>query len=130
MPHDELRDLESARRRALWDIARFIPGDPKAANILTILNHLEDQERNSTPSTGDPLELTELRDFVPVHQHPCGLDIVLEMTIPQPWRERFHQASIGATSLVDGPYASDWDKFLCEWEREMRHVEQHRAARH
>jgi hypothetical protein len=55
---------------------------------------------------------------------------VLELTIPQPWRERFQQASIGSTRVVEGPYATDWEKFLARWEAEMRHLEQHRAARY
>jgi hypothetical protein len=130
MTHDELRKLERTRRRALWAIARFLPGDPEAADALAILNDLDDQERSSTPSTSEPLELNEVRDSVPVQHHQCGIDIVLELTIPQPWRERFQQASIGSTRVVEGPYATDWEKFLARWEAEMRHLEQHRAARY
>lgn len=130
MTRDELRKLEHTRRRALWDIARLLPGDPKAADALAILDDLDDQERSGTPSTGDPLELDGVRDSVPVQHHHCGIDIVLEITIPQPWRERFQQASIGSTRVVEGPYATDWEKFLARWEAEMRHLEQHRAARH
>lgn len=128
--HDEFRKLERTRRRALWEIARFLPSDPKAADALAILDELDDQERIGTPSTGESLELNEVRDSVAVHHHNCGIDIVLEMTIPQPWRERFQQASIGSTRVVEGPYAKDWDKFLARWEAEMRHLEQHRAARY
>lgn len=129
MTHDELRKLERTRRRALWEIARFLPGDPEAADALAILNDLDDQERSSTPSTGEPLEFSKILDSVQVQHHDCGIDIVLETTIPQPWRERFQQASIGSTRVVEGPYATDWDKFLARWEAEMRHLEQHRAAR-
>lgn len=127
--HDELRKLEHTRRRALWEIARFHPDDPKAADALAILDHLDDQERSGTPSTGEPLELSKVRDTVPVQHHHCGIDIILERDIPQPWRERFLQASIGSTRIPDGPYATDWDKFLAGWEAEMRHLEQHRAVR-
>ena len=130
MTHDELRKLERTRRRALWEIARFLPGDPEAADALAILNDLDDQERSSTPSTGEPLEFSKILDSVQVQHHDCGIDIVLETTIPQPWRERFQQASIGSTRVVEGPYATDWDKFLARWEAEMRHLEQHRAARY
>ena len=130
MTHDELRKLEATRRKALWEIARLLPGDPKAADALAILDDLDDQERSGTPSTGDRLELDGVRDSVPVQHHHCGIDIVLEITIPQPWRERFQQASIGSTRVVEGPYATDWEKFLARWEAEMRHLEQHRAARH
>jgi hypothetical protein len=129
MTHDELRKLERTRRRALWEIARFLPGDPEAAEALAILNDLDDQERRSTPSTSEPLELNEVRGSVPVQHHQCGIDIVLELTIPQPWRERFLQASIGSTRIPDGFYATDWDKFLAKWKAEMRHLEQHRAVR-
>lgn len=129
MTHDELRKFESTRRRALWEIARLLPGDPKAADALAILDDLDDQELSGTPSTGAPLELDEVRDSVPVQHHNCGIDIVLEITIPQPWRERFLQASIGSTRIPDGLYVTDWDKFLARWKAEMRHLEQHRAVR-
>jgi len=55
--------------------------------------------------------------------------IVREASIPQPWRERFLQASVGSTRLVDGLYAHDWEKFLSEWQAEMKRVDVHRAAR-
>ncbi len=129
MTCDELRDLERTRRKALWEIARLLPGDPKAADALAILDDLDAQERSGTPSTGEPLELDKVRDSVPVQDHSCGIDIVLEPDIPQPWRERFLQASIGSTRIPGGPYASDWDKFLARWKAEMRHLEQHRAVR-
>ena len=129
MTHDELRQLEGARRRTLWALTCLRPGDPTASDLLAILNDLDDQERNDTPCSDKPLELIEVRSSVSVERHHSGIDIILEHTIPQPWRERFHQASIGSTRLVDGPYASGWDKFLASWEAEMRHLEQHRAAR-
>ncbi|MCY1415922.1 hypothetical protein D3C76_161180 [compost metagenome] len=129
LTHDELRKLERTRRRAFWEIARLLPGDPKAADALAILDDLDNQERSGTPSMGESLELNEVRASVPVQHHNCGIDIVLEITIPQPWRERFQQASIGSTRVVEGPYATDWDKFLARWEAEMRHLEQHRAVR-
>jgi len=130
MTHDELRQLEGARRRTLWALASLRPGDPKASYLLGILDDLDDQERNDTPCSDKPLELIEVRNSVSVERHHSGIDIILEHTIPQPWRERFHQASIGSTRLVDGPYASGWDKFLASWEAEMRYLELHRAARH
>ena len=129
MTHDELRQLEGARRRTLWALACLRPGDPTASDLLAILDDLDDQERNDTPSSDKPLDLIQVRNSVSVMRHNSGIIIILEQTIPQPWRERFYQASIGSTRLIDGPYASDWDKFLASWEAEMRHLEQHRAAR-
>lgn len=129
MTHDELRQLEGARRRTLWALACLRPGDPTASDHLAILDDLDDQERNDTPCSDRLLELTEVRNSVSVMRHNSGIDIILERDIPQPWRERFYQASVGSTRLVDGPYASGWDKFLASWEAEMRHLEQHRAVR-
>jgi hypothetical protein len=63
-----------------------------------------------------------------VMRHNSGVDIIWERDIPQPWRERFLQASIGSTRVSDGPYVADWDNFLTEWEREMRHLQTHRLA--
>ncbi|WP_426108791.1 hypothetical protein [Pseudomonas sp. TWR1-1-4] len=128
MTHDELRQLEGARRRTLWALASLRPGDPNASDLLAILDGLDDQERNDTPCSDKLLDLIEVRNSVSVMRHYSGIDIILERTIPQPWRERFHQASIGSTRLIDGPYASDWDKFLNEWEREMQHLQTHRVA--
>ncbi|MEX5549562.1 hypothetical protein Q1J68_28475 [Pseudomonas pergaminensis] len=129
MTHDELRQLEGARRRTLWALACLRPGDPTASDLLAILDDLDDQERNDTPCSDKPLDLIQVRNSVSVMRHNSGIDIILEQTISQPWRERFCQASIGSTRLVDGPYASSWNKFLASWEAEMRHLEQHRAAR-
>lgn len=129
MTSDELRALESTRRRALWELASFSPGDPKASRPLIILDDLDRQERHSASGTDKRLELNAVRDAVPIKRHHSGIDIVLERDIPEPWRERFLQASIGSTRLPDGPYARDWKKFLSEWEVEMRHLAMHRAAR-
>ena len=129
MTHDELRQLEGARRRTLWALACLRPGDPSASDLLAILDDFDDQERNDTPCSDRLLELTEVRNSVSVMRHNSGIDIILEQTIPQPWRERFHQASIGSTRVPDGAYATDWDKFLVEWEREMQHLQDHRLAK-
>ncbi|PSL91692.1 MULTISPECIES: hypothetical protein [unclassified Pseudomonas] len=129
MTCDLLRERERTRRKVLWALASRRPGDPNASDLLAILDDLDDQERNDTPCSDKPLELIEVRNSVSVRRHHSGMDIILERDIPQPWRERFHQASVGSTRLVDGPYASGWDKFLASWEAEMRHLEQHRAAR-
>ena len=129
MTCDLLRERERSRRRVLWALACLRPGDPTASDLLATLDELDDPDLNATSSTQKPLELIEVRNSVSVERHHSGIDIILEHTIPQPWRERFHQASIGSTRLVEGPYASGWDKFLASWEAEMGHLEQHRAAR-
>ncbi|WP_041931535.1 hypothetical protein [Pseudomonas poae] len=129
MNQDELRKLESTRRRVLWELASLSPGDPKASRLLIILDDLDHQERHSASSTDKPLELNVVRDAVPIKRHHSGIDIVVELDIPQPWRERFLQASIGSTRLPEGLYGRDWRKFLDEWEGEMEHFLKHKAAR-
>jgi hypothetical protein len=129
MTRSDLRELESERRRALWALANIPPGDLKALIHLAVLDDLDLQERHSASGTDKPLELNAIRDAVPVKRQHSGIDIVLELDIPEPWRERFFQASIGSTRLPDGPYARDWEKFLGDWESEMRHLALHRAAR-
>ncbi len=130
MTCDLLRERERTRRRALWALASLRPDDSAASELLTILDELDEQERSGTSYSDNPLELIEVRNSVSAKRHNSGIDIILEQSIPQPWRERFYQASIGSTRLVDGPYAADWDKFLASWGAEMRYLGQHRAARY
>lgn len=128
MPDDELRELEAKRRKALWMLSSISPGESKAFDALSILDDLDLQERKYSPNADKALDLNQLRDCVTLQHHNSGIDIILEQTIPQPWRERFLQASIGSTRVPDGPYATNWDKFLTEWEREMQHLQNHRVA--
>lgn len=125
----ELRHRETERRKALWTLAHMLPGDPRALDVLDAIDDIEQRERLETASMEQPLGVEEVRRFVPTEAHPIGCRIVLESSIPQPWRERFLRASLGSTRVPEGPYAHDWDKFLVEWKNEMRHLEKHRAAR-
>ena len=109
-------------------LANISPGDLKAFDALSILDDLDLLEGKYSPNADKALELNQLRDCVTVQHRLSGIDIILEQTIPQPWRERFFQASVGSTRLVGGPYAADWYKFLACWESEMQHLEAHRAA--
>lgn len=88
---NELRELEGARRRALWALASLSPGDPKASELLETLDELDNLDLNATSFTQKPLELIEVRESVPAERHHSGIDIILERTIPQPWRGRFNQ---------------------------------------
>jgi len=124
--YEELRHRETERRKALWTLAHTLPGDVRALDALDVLDVLDDierRERFETPSVEQPLSVEEVLRFVPTEPHPIGCRIVLESSIPQPWRERFLRASLGSTRVTEGPYAHDWEKFLVEWQDEMRHVE-------
>ena len=126
---DNLRSRESVRRKALWTLSHLVPGDPKAAAILDVLDDIEDQERNDPKRNRSPVDIDAIRRAVLIERLSSSIRIVQEVSIPQPWRERFLQASVGSTRLVDGPYAHDWEKFLTEWLVEMRHLAEHRYAR-
>ncbi|MEG5266266.1 hypothetical protein TRP66_18395 [Pseudomonas sp. JDS28PS106] len=126
---DDLRTRESVRRKALWTLSHLMPGDPQAAAILDVLDDIEDQERFELKRSHPGLDIDAVRKAVLIERHSSGISIVREAGIPQPWRERFLQASIGSTRLADGPYAHDWDKFLTQWQAEMRHLDAHMFAR-
>lgn len=65
MPHDELRELEKARRKALWALASLYPSDPEASGLLPVLDHIDAQKQGDTPSTDKPLTVRNVRDAVP-----------------------------------------------------------------
>lgn len=126
---DDLLTRESVRRKALWTLSHLMPGDPKAAAILDVLNDIEVQECVDLNRSHPVLDIDTVRKAVLIERHSSGISIVREASIPQPWRERFLQASVGSTRLVDGPYAHDWEKFLAQWQLEMRNLEAHMSAR-
>lgn len=126
---DDLRTRESVRRKALWTLSHLVPGDPQAAAILNVLDDIEGQERVDLNQSHPHLDIDAVRKAVLIERHSSGINIVDEANIPQPWRERFLQASIGSTRLVDGLYAHDWDKFLTQWQAEMKHLDAHMSAR-
>lgn len=125
----KLRQLETARRNALWALANILPGDLKALDALEILDTIEQRERLAAALMEQPLSVEDVLRFVPTEPHSIGCHIVRESSIPQPWRERFLRASVGSTRVPEGPYAHDWDKFLAEWQYEMQHLEKHRIAK-
>lgn len=127
--NDDLCTRESVRRKAVWTLSHLIPGDPKAAAIVDVLDDIEGQERVDFNQSHPGLNLDAVRKAVQIERHNSGISIVREASIPQPWRERFLQASIGSTRLIDGPYAHDWDKFLTQWQAEMHHLETHKSCR-
>jgi hypothetical protein len=126
---DDLRTRESLRRKALWTLSHLVPGDPKAAAILDVLADIEAHELVGQNRNQPVLDIDATRKAALIERHSSGVSLVREASIPQPWRERFLQASIGSTRLITGPYAHDWEKFLTEWQAEMKHLDAHMSAR-
>nr|WP_312159421.1 hypothetical protein [Pseudomonas juntendi] len=131
-PEQEKRlwQREKQRREALWRLQRLQPGDPEAAEWVLMLNEVEFLERSEPIGDGYQLTVGQLRDLVPIVE-VRGVDlydfnIVRDEDIPQPWLERFGQASAGSTRLPEGSYSRDWLRFLSLWEQEMALLQQHR----
>jgi hypothetical protein len=129
MATDNIYPREMARRKAFWELARFTPGDPMAAGTLAILDAIELEDSHNSHLADPVLTVDEVASSVPEESLPTGIWIVREAGIPQPWLERFRCASVGSTRVAEGPYATDWEKFLRKWKKEMVHLEEHRSVR-
>ncbi|MDH0574220.1 hypothetical protein N7668_23600 [Pseudomonas fulva] len=131
-PEQEKRlwQREKQRREALRRLQRLQPGDPEASEWVVMLDEVEFLERSEPIGEGCALTIEQLRKRVPIIE-VRGVDlydfsIVRDEDIPQPWLERFGQASIGSTRLKEGSYSRDWLRFLNLWEQEMNLLQQHR----
>jgi hypothetical protein len=127
--NDSRRSLETARRKALWTLAHMHPGDARAVAVLDVLDDIEQQQELSASSADTAITVAQLLSTVHSASHPIGFRIVRVEDIPQPWRDRFLCASIGATCVPEGFCEHDWQKFVAGWEKEMRHLAEHRSAR-
>jgi hypothetical protein len=129
MAANNIYQHEMARRKALWELARFAPGDSMAEITLAVLDDIDAQDIDNSHLSGRALSIDEVTDSVPEEELPAGIWIVRETEIPQPWLERFRCASAGSTRVVEGPYATDWEKFLRKWKFEICHLDEHRSER-
>jgi len=128
----ELEARERKRRYALWDLARLHPGTDQAKPLLAILDDIERRDREEPIGEAWAMTIDELREHVP-ESEILGRDghhfvVVLDEHIPEPWKNRFEEASPGSTRFRQGCYASDWHHFLRQWAREMKHLEAHRST--
>ena len=121
-----LREREKLRRKALWALSDLLPGDPKAIPVVSVLDDIDRQDEADTLMT--PVMKAEALRRLVTEFHSSNLQIVREVSIPEPWRERFLQASIGSTRLEAGPYLHDLEKFVHLWTQEIQHLEAHRSA--
>lgn len=122
-----LRDREKLRRKALWALSDLLPGDPEAIPVVSMLNEiarLDEADR----LLRDVAKVEDLRDLVIIEPRSSGLQIVREGSIPEPWRERFLQASIGSTRVEAGPFLNDFEKFINLWTQENQRLEAYRSA--
>lgn len=131
LPQDErrvLRQREKARREALWQLTGVRPGDPAATEILLVLDEADADDLSNPIGSGHALSVEAVCDLVPLTQIRKML-VVRDEDVPQPWAERFLQASTLSTRLVEGSYSHDWYSFLSHWVKEMDFLAHHRACR-
>lgn len=107
MAANNIYQREMARRKALWELARFAPGDSMAESTLAVLDDIDAQDSDNSHLSGRALSIDEVANSVPEEELPTGIWVVREAGIPQPWLERFRCASVGSTRVVEGPYATD-----------------------
>ncbi|MFU6873424.1 hypothetical protein ACM769_00405 [Pseudomonas aeruginosa] len=124
---DQVRRLEAAKRRALWALADLRPGDARAEILLLELDEVD--QALAELLSGDELTGQELIEAIKIQSH-SGQRLVIEDSIPEPWRQRFAAASLGSTRLAAGPYFRDFEKFVMSWNDEIAHLDAHRAWRH
>lgn len=123
---------ERKRRYALWDLEGPQPGSDQAIRLLAILDEIEREERDDPIGDAVAMSVEELQEYVPeteiVGVSGSQFVVVLDDHIPEPWKTRFEEASIGSTRLRQGCYARDWRRFLRLWSAEMQHLAAHRDA--
>lgn len=119
---------ERSRREALWNLQGLRPGDPAAAALLNALDVIEQEELSNPIGPAHALNSNEVQARVPLTKFE-NFTIVRDEDIPEPWLERFTQASTGSTRLREGSYSRDWSNFLELWQSEMRLLTRHRQTR-
>jgi hypothetical protein len=130
-PESEAKTLwqrEKKKREALWELQGMRPGDPAAGVLLDVLDAIEEEEQVDPIGPAFTLSSEEIRDLVPVTELR-NFRIIMDDDIPQPWLERFAQASTCSTRLPEGSYSHDWNKFLELWQSEIRLLTRHRQTR-
>ena len=130
---NRLWQRERKRRYALWDLERLQPGSDRAIQYLVILDEIEREDRDDPIGDAVAMSVDELRECVPETEikevSGSHVVVVLDEHIPEPWKTRFEEASIGSTRLRQGCYARDWRRFLRLWTVEMQHLAAHREMR-
>lgn len=126
--YERLYFRERNRREALWKLEQLRPGDPAAEQPLATIDAVEADEQEKPIGTAIELGIEQLRERVPVVDVRT-FRIVRDEDIPEPWRERFSQASTGSTRIPEGCYSRDWLHFLHLWPKEMAHLQRHREER-
>jgi hypothetical protein len=113
----ELEKRETRRRKALHKIYSHHIDTRHPA--LRELQEILKEDKKYPLGEAASMSLEELRAIVPIHPRAdYAYPYVLSQEIPEPWRTRFHIASVGSTRSGPGYYAHDWENFLYLWQKE------------
>lgn len=123
-----LYDRERERRDAIWRLEPIKPGSKAADPFLESLAAIAKDDETDPIGEAHTLGIDEVVAMVSVTSAPGVIDYVGFDEVPEPWCERFLQASAGSTATTRGMYAGDWYKFARLWEFEMKMVAKHRLA--
>ncbi|MFI8376143.1 hypothetical protein ACIGCH_18960 [Pseudomonas helleri] len=123
-----LYDRERERRDAIWRLELIDPGSKSAEPFLELLSAISDADETDPIGVARALSIDEVVAMVPITYEPGSIDYVGYDDIPEPWCERFLQASAGSTATIRGGYASDWEKFVRLWTAEMEMIKKHQEA--
>ncbi|MGR6453553.1 hypothetical protein ACU5P1_17030 [Pseudomonas plecoglossicida] len=124
-----LYDRERERREAIWRLEPVEPGSKAAEPLLEALAAIANADEADPIGEAHALGIDEVVAMVPVTSAPGSIDYVGFDDIPEPWCERFLQASAGSTASILGSYAGDWMKFVRCWKEEMAMIAKHELAK-
>ena len=123
-----LHDRERDRRDAIWRLELIEPGSKAAEPFLELLSAIRDADETDPIGEAFAMGIDEVFEIVPVTSVPGWIDYIACDDIPEPWCERFSQASTGSTATIRGSYAYDWEKFVRYWKVEMEMIRKHQEA--
>lgn len=123
-----LHDRERDRRDAIWRLELIQPGSKAAEPFLELLSAIRDADETDPIGEAFAMGIDEVFEIVPVTSVPGWIDYIACDDIPEPWCERFSQASTGSTATIRGSYAYDWEKFVRYWKVEMEMIRKHQEA--
>ena len=123
-----LYDRERERRDAIWRLELIEPRSKSAEPFLELLSAIRDADETDPIGEACALGIDEVVALVPITSVSGSIDYVGYDDIPEPWCERFLQASAGSTATIRGGYASDWEKFVRLWTAEMEMIKKHQEA--
>ncbi|MBI6710397.1 hypothetical protein YA0599_19430 [Pseudomonas syringae] len=119
---------ERDRRDAIWRLELIEPGSKAAEPFLELLSAIRDADETDPIGEAFAMGIDEVFEIVPVTSVPGWIDYIACDDIPEPWCERFSQASTGSTATIRGSYAYDWEKFVRYWKVEMEMIRKHQEA--